>query len=118
MANEQSVTIRYDVQNGQFMDRINPGVLTYDQSSAGGGPPGVVSATTSWATVSFGSVTPGYIYVRNLSTGATVQFRTTSGGVFGEFTPNKVALWPFGTNNWQVRATSGVAGVKIRGFST
>ncbi len=74
MADEIKVTLNVTVTNGTFKDSIRPGQISIDQATASGGNPGTVTIGTSEENISFGDVTPGYVYIQNLDATNFVEF--------------------------------------------
>jgi len=88
MANEISVSISAKIANGKYVDRFQPGSLTFDQATLGGDSP-VVYVSTAWETLSFGDVTTkGWVVGRNLDSnnhviiGPTTSSTETTGYPF------------------------------------
>ena len=120
MANELKITAAVRAEKGNFRHEANPGTVQFDMATGSGGNPGIVAATTTSAAISFGAVSPGYVWLRNLSTASTVAINSTSGLQVGLFGPGKLAIWPKGSAGWALIATTagGTANVDIRGYST
>lgn len=118
MANEIQVTATLRVANGNFRHQSDIGQVSYDQAVGSGGAPGIVSASTTSAAVSFGAVTPGYVWLRNLSTGTSIHVDTTSNLNIGRYPAGRVGLFMKGTGGIKVRTTSGTALIDVRGYST
>jgi len=79
MANEITVTVGLKVVNGNLS--INPPTKTkqFNQSTARGGGPGVVSVGTTEETISFGDISPGYVMMQNLDDTNFVDFGNATG---------------------------------------
>lgn len=73
MANEIQVTTGLALSNGLLVITSTNTTVTYDQTTARGGNPGVVEVGTSEETVSFGDVTPGWCEFKNLDVSNYVQ---------------------------------------------
>jgi len=99
MANEITVSGNLSCDNGGFKFSTREGSIRVTQTAQGGGGPGVVSVTTSDATVALANVsTPGYLFVKNLDSTNYVEIGPTSGGIVpfirlraGEFAVFRVA---------------------------
>lgn len=120
MANEITINAFIRVRNGAFQHSSDVGQVSLDQATGSGGNPGVISVTTTAATISFGSVTPGYVWVRNLSTSSSCLVQSTGGVSLGDFAPQQLGLWPKGSAAWQLKASTagGTPLVDVRGYST
>lgn len=120
MANEISVTASVKAVRGNFTLDSNVGAQRYDMATGSGGTPGVVSVTTTAAAVSFGAVTPGIVWIRNLSTGNKVSFETTAGQEFARLPAGMINIIRKGTGGWKVSATTagGTALIDIRSYSS
>lgn len=124
MANEGSMTLRLIANKDNFKFRVDPGVFQFDVSGGAGGTPGVVATTTTAANVAFGSVTPGFVYIRNLSTGQSGLLGVTTGSgfrAFARFKPGWQSVLPKSTDTtWQLKASTagGTPKFDIRSLST
>ena len=120
MANELTVTAFVRASKGNFTHTSDVGQKQFDMATGSGGTPGVVSVTTSTATVNFGAVTPGVVWIRNLSTGSTIEFETTGSDSFAKLVPGMLALIPKAGDGWLVKASTagGTSLVDIRSYST
>lgn len=81
MANEITAKASVQVTNGKFAINFDSGAVRIDQTTASGGNPGVVSVGTAEETISFGDVSPGLVWMRNLDTTNFVTWGNTTGNL-------------------------------------
>lgn len=121
MSAEIRINLQVAVSNGSFRDTFNPGLLTMDQASVGGGSPGTVSIGTTEEVVSFGDLSPGLVAIQNLDTTNYIEFGPTSGGamvVCGKVQPGKIALFELGASvSLRAKANTAACKVLIKGFN-
>jgi len=80
MADELSVTILATITNGNFKDRVDHGVQTFDQTAIGAAS-NVVSVGTGEEDVAIGDIsTLGWCFVRNLDATNYVTYGPKSSG--------------------------------------
>lgn len=81
MADEITLNARLRCTNGSLKIDVNPGQLSIDQSTLGGGGPGTVEIGTSEEDISFGDIsTLGLCHITNLDTTNYVQLGPKSAG--------------------------------------
>ena len=80
MANEVKVNISLDVTNGDYNDKVAPGVLQFDQAAQGVFR-SIVSIPTSDTAITISNITTeGWAYFRNLDDTNYVEHGPDSGG--------------------------------------
>ncbi len=67
MANEIQIVAGLSVSHGAYRQPQLGGPFSADQTDPRGGTPGLMSLTTAEVDVDFGDVTPGWVFVKNLS---------------------------------------------------
>ena len=83
MADEITIRASLRVDNGNFYYTFDPGALTFDQATAGGGNPGSVDIGTVEETISLGDIsTNGWCIARNLDAANYVEIGFST-GVYG-----------------------------------
>lgn len=115
MANEITVTANLSCTNGAFSFASKENALRINQTTQGGGGPGVVTVTTSDAAVSLGSYTAkGYCFIKNLDGTNYVEFGPESGGAIVKMIklkPGEYAMFRL-VSTATLRAQANTASVK------
>ena len=118
MANEISVSASIEVNNGNFRISFSSGAVRVDQTTATGGNPGVVEIGTSEETVSFGDVTPGLVWMRNLDATNFVTWGNTTGNLAQKLAPGGVpTLVEINSGSLIMQADTAACNVQIIGVS-
>lgn len=81
MANEITVKASVRVKNGNLELAFDSGNVRIDQTTATGGAPGIVAVGTTEETISFGDVSPGIVWMRNLDATNFVTWGNTTGNL-------------------------------------
>lgn len=115
MANEITVTANLSCTNGGFSFASKENALRINQTTQGGGGPGVVTVTTSDAAVSLGTfTTKGYCFIKNLDGTNYVEFGPESGGAIVKvikLKPGEYAMFRL-VSTATLRAQANTASVK------
>jgi len=80
MADEITTYCSLSVTNGELSLPGVGGSIKVDQTTARGGGPGAVTIGTSEEAISFGDISPGYVFIKNLDSTNYVEFGPESGG--------------------------------------
>lgn len=92
MANEISITTGLSCTNGTFKVLAQTVNKKYDQTTARGGQPGVLSiGSLSEETVTFTDITPGWCMITNLDSTNFVDFGFST-GVYGLTLPPEASI--------------------------
>ena len=122
MADELKITLQVQLTNGELKDTINPGQKKFDQTTARAGGPGVVNIGTSEENISFGDITPGYVYLQNLDATNYVEFGMDDSSTIkklGKLQPGGVALFELAASQTlRMIANTAACDVLIKGFNT
>lgn len=122
MSKEIRINESIRIVNGSFVDSISPGQVTEDQATTGGGNPGTVSVGTSEQDISFGSITPGLVWMQNLDATNYVQFGPKNGSnnmqLLGRIHPGKTVRFYMDSGvTLRMVANTGACLVEIKGYN-
>lgn len=118
MAKEITVKASVAVKNGNLSLSFDSGAIRVDQTTASGGNPGVVSVGTSEETISFGDVTPGMVWMRNLDGTNFVTWGNTTGNLAQKLAPGGVpTLIEINSGSIIVKADTAACLVQVIGVS-
>ena len=120
MANEIRVTVGLRAKKNNFNFNQSR-TAAFNNVNVDGGNPGTVTLTTSEADIDFGSVTPAWVMVVNLSTGSWFRLgpKDTTMKAMMKFPPGGMALFPMstGTTLRAVTVSTGTVDALIQGLT-
>ena len=98
MANEITAALSFGVVNGQFVfPTLSTGTNKFDQTSIGGGGPGVLDIGTTEEVVTLTDIaTPGFIFIKNLDATNYVQVGPESASAMIEWHRYQPGWWSWG----------------------
>lgn len=115
MANEITITANMTCTNGGFAFATKESAVRINQTTQGGGGPGVVTVTTSDTALSLGTfTTKGYCFIKNLDSTNYVEFGPESGGAIVKLLKLKAGEYAMFriVNSATLRAQANTASVK------
>lgn len=116
MANEISLNVNGNVQNGTFKFELLPQTqFQYDQATAGGGSLWLDIGTTK-ETVSFGDGSPGVVLIRNQDATNFVTFGDNSAtALVGKISPGQLAIFEMASGaTLALKADTAACKVEVR----
>lgn len=121
MSDEIRINASIQCNNGTYKQPQLGGAFTVDQTTAGGGNPGIVELAVAEEDISFGDITPLWVFIKNLDATDNIKFgpKDTTMKLLGQLGPGEWCIIPLAAGvTLRMCASANTPLAQIVGFDT